>query len=52
MTLFVKPGDVERVVNGLNAYKNIFENEYSLTDTLVMKVEMAGEKTGVEVFPK
>ena len=52
MTLYVKQADAEQVMEGLNLYKNIFENEYSLTDTLEMKIEMTGEKTDVQAFPK
>jgi dipeptidase D len=52
MTLFVKPSDVEDVLEGLNTYKTIFENEYSLTDTLEMTVEIMGDKANACVFPR
>lgn len=52
MTLCVKPDDVEAVLNGLETYKGIFENEYSLTDTLEMKIELAGENDNPAVYPK
>ena len=52
MTLYVKPSDAEAVLRGLKAFISVFENEYSLTDTLEMKVEMTDEKSEPVVFPK
>ena len=52
MTLYVKPSDAEPVLRGLKAFINVFENEYSLTDTLEMKVEMTDERSGVAAYPQ
>ena len=51
-SLLVKPEDVEAVLEGLNNYKAIFENEYSQTDTLDMRIEMTGEKSDAFAYPK
>ena len=52
MTLYVKPSDAEQVLRGLKAFISVFENEYSLTDTLEMRVEMTDEKSDASAFPK
>ena len=52
MTLYVKPEDAEQVLRGLKAFISVFENEYSLTDTLVMKVEMTDEKSDALAYGK
>ena len=52
MTFYVKPSDAEAVLRGLKAFISVFENEYSITDTLVMKVEMTDETSDAQAFPK
>ena len=52
MTLYVKTTDAEAVLKGLKAFCSVFENEYSVTDTVNLKVQMTDEKTTPEGYPK
>ena len=52
MTLYVKPSDAEAVLKGLKAFRSIFENEYSVTDTVNLKVEMTDEKADAVAYPQ
>ncbi len=52
MTLYVKPEDAEAILKGLKAFRSIFENEYSVTDTVNLKVEMTDEKKEAAAYPK
>lgn len=52
MTLFVKDCDAGKILEGLKAFGSVFENEYSETDTVNLKVELTGETANAEGYPK